>query len=60
LSPAIIEKSKEFPFYRKISKNKDYQFAKAKIRSEFTPKPYIEEFPVVENKKKDKNNLVKK
>ena len=59
-SPSILEKSKEFPFYRKISKNKDYQFAKAKIRSEFTPKPYIEEFPVVENKKKDKNNLVKK
>ena len=41
----IFEKSKEFPFYRKISKNKEYQFAKEKIRNEFTPKPYIEEFP---------------
>ena len=59
MSPAIIEKSKEFPFYRKISKNKDYQFAKAKIRSEFTPKPYIEEFPEVDSKKKDKKKLLK-
>ena len=57
-SPSILEKSKEFPFYRKISKNKDYQFAKAKIRNEFTPKPYIEEFPNVENNNKEnKKNL---
>ena len=48
---SIFEKSKEYPFYRKISKNKEYQFAKAKIRSEFTPKPYIEEFPLEKNNK---------
>ena len=41
----IFEKTKEFPFYRIISKNKEYQNAKQKIRNEFTPKPYIEEFP---------------
>ena len=42
--PAIIEKSKEIPVYRRISKNKEYQSAKEKIRNEFSPKPYVDEF----------------
>jgi hypothetical protein len=55
----IFEKTKEFPFYRIISKNQEYQNAKQKIRNEFTPKPYIEEFPEVDSKKKDKKKLLK-